>query len=183
VTSNGPLRASKGTLYEGGVRVAACAAWDAKIKPGTVVNEPLHIVDLYPTLLNLAGASLEQPLPLDGKEAWATIAEGKPSPHDAILLNTTPANGAIRVGDWKLVLNGAMGVGDATAKANGGRETVELFNLAADPSESKNLAAERPEKVRELRARYDEYARQAVPPKSRPRSPDFRSPKVWGEAE
>jgi arylsulfatase A-like enzyme len=183
VTSNGPLRASKGTLYEGGVRVAACAAWDGRIKPGTVVNEPLHIVDLYPTLLKLAGASLEQPLPLDGKEAWATIAEGKPSPHDAILLNTTPANGAIRVGDWKLVLNGAMGVGDAAAKAQGGRETVELFNLAADPSESKNLAAERPEKVRELRARYDEYARQAVPPKSRPKSPDFRSPKVWGEAE
>ena len=44
--------------------------------------------------------------PLDGREAWATITEGKPSPHADILLNTTPGGGAIRAGDWKLVLNG-----------------------------------------------------------------------------
>src|SRR5262245_57577656 len=49
VTSNGKLRAGKATVYEGGVRVAAFAAWDGPIKPGTVVNEPLHIVDWFPT--------------------------------------------------------------------------------------------------------------------------------------
>ena len=104
--TNGPLRAGKGTLYEGGTRVSAFATWSGQIQAGTVVNEPLHIVDWYPTLLKLAGASLEQKLPLDGRDAWPTIADGKPSPHDEILLNTTPANGGIRVGDWKLVLNG-----------------------------------------------------------------------------
>src|SRR5206468_1018815 len=51
VTSNGKFRAGKGTLYEGGVRVAAFATWDGKIKPGSVVREPLHVVDWYPTLL------------------------------------------------------------------------------------------------------------------------------------
>ena len=58
VTSNGPLRAGKATLYEGGVRVAAFAAWPGHIPAGSVVNQPLHVVDWYPTLLGLAGASL-----------------------------------------------------------------------------------------------------------------------------
>jgi arylsulfatase A-like enzyme len=207
VTSNGPLRASKGTLYEGGTRVPAFATWDGHIKPGTVVNQPLHIVDWYPTLLKLAGATLEQKLPLDGRDAWPTIAQGKPSPHEAILLNATPTNGAIRVGDWKLVLNGhrpdgdAAGEGKAATKAKGkgkgkgknkakakapldsGRELVELFNLADDPYEKTNLAERHPDKVKELRGRYDALARQAVPPKSAPVAPDFEVPRVWGEAK
>src|SRR3954469_19970904 len=70
VTSNGPLRAGKATLYEGGVRVPAFATWEGHIKPGTVVDAPLHMVDLYPTLLTLAGASLAQTTPLDGRDAW-----------------------------------------------------------------------------------------------------------------
>jgi len=60
VTSNGPLRADKGTVYERGVRVPAFATWKGRIKPGSVVNTPLHVVDLYPALLKLAGASLDQ---------------------------------------------------------------------------------------------------------------------------
>jgi arylsulfatase A-like enzyme len=186
VTNNGPLRAGKGTLYEGGVRVAACAAWDGRIKPGTTVNEPLHMVDWYPTLLKLVGAATQQKLPLDGKDAWATVSEGKPSPHDAILLNTTPGNGAVRVGDWKLVLNGNRGIdegGEQPVAANRGGERVELFNLATDLAEKKNLAADQPEKVQELRARLASFAREAVPPKSRPRPAGFQSPKVWGEPE
>src|SRR4051794_11089559 len=107
VTSNGPLRAGKATLYEGGVRVPAFATWEGQIKPGTVVDAPLHMVDLYPTLLTLAGVSLAQTLPLDGRDAWPAIVEGAKSPHDEILLNATPTSGALRVGDWKLVLNGS----------------------------------------------------------------------------
>jgi len=54
--TNGPLRAGKHTLYEGGTRVAAFATWDGKINAGSAVSEPLHMVDWYPTLLKLAGA-------------------------------------------------------------------------------------------------------------------------------
>jgi arylsulfatase A-like enzyme len=187
VTDNGKLRAGKGTVYEGGVRVAACAAWDGHIKPGSVVNEPLHMVDWYPTLLKLAGAKGDQKLPLDGLDLWPTLAEGKPTPHKEILLNATPAGGGIRVGDWKLVVNGGRAEGDAPApkkkKAKDGPETVELFNLAADLSESKNLAAEQPEKVKELRTRLDHYRAEAVPPKVRPKPADFQVPKVWGERD
>ena len=56
VTDNGKFRAGKATLYEGGVRVAACVTWDGKIKAGSTVTEPLHVVDLYPTLVKLTGA-------------------------------------------------------------------------------------------------------------------------------
>lgn len=183
VTNNGNLRAGKATLYEGGVRVAACANWEGVIKAGTVVNEPLHIVDLYPTLLKLAGAKIELKMPLDGLDAWATIAEGKPSPHKEILINTTPNNGAIRMGDWKLVLNGNRTEDGEPIKGKDKKEgeRVELFNLAKDISEKTNLATEMPDKVKELRTRYDELAKQAVPPKSAPKAKNFVTPKVWGE--
>jgi arylsulfatase A-like enzyme len=187
VTDNGPFRAGKGTLYEGGVRVAAFATWDGKIKPGSVVAEPLHIVDLYPTLLKLAGVKVEQKLPLDGQDAWPTIAEGKPSPHESILINATPNSGAIRAGDWKLVFH--SGLADdpdgnpPKKKKKDIKAGVELFDLKADPHEKTNLAEKHPEKVKELRAKYDAYAKEAVPPKSRPRPKGFVSPKVWGEKE
>lgn len=184
VTSNGPLRAGKGTLYEGGVRVPAFAVWEGQIKPGSIVNEPLHMVDWYPTLLGLARAPREQKLPLDGLDAWPIIAAGKPSPHSAILLNATPRYGALRAGEWKLVLNGGQGDNeDNPTPAPRRPEKVELFNLAQDPYEKKDLAGENPEKVKELRSTYDALARQAVPPKVRPKTAGFKSPRVWGEAD
>jgi arylsulfatase A-like enzyme len=182
VTDNGPFRAGKGTLYEGGVRVAACVAWEGRIKAGTVVSQPLHAVDWYPTLLRLAGASLKQKLPLDGRDAWPAIAEGKASPHQEILLNATPNSGAIRVGDWKLVLNGTVNTGEIDGNlGESARSLIELFNLADDPYEKKNLAESNPDKVKDLRSRYDQLAAQAVPPKIKPKAPDFKPPKVWGE--
>lgn len=183
VTDNGRLRAGKATLYEGGVRVAAFTTWNGRIRPGTVVNQPLHMVDWYPTLLKLAGARLTQKLPIDGRNAWPTITAGKPSPHEEILINATPQTGAIRMGDWKLVVNGGYNEApDVEAGRNRAAEAaVELFNLSDDPYEENNLAEKHPAKVKALRARYDALAAQAVPPKIRSRSPDFKVPKVWGD--
>lgn len=124
ITDNGPLRAGKGTLYEGGVRVAACASWPGHIPAGSFVDEPLHIVDLYPTLLKLAGASLRQELPVDGLDIWPVLSRGRRSPHDAILINAEPKRGAVRVGDWKLVLNGARATAaEAEGEGAGDGET------------------------------------------------------------
>lgn len=159
VTDNGPLRAGKGTLYEGGVRACAFATWNGHIPAGTRTAAPLHIADWFPTLANLAGASLveeKQPLPLDGRDLWATLTKGTPSQHEEILLNTTPTEGAIRVGDWKLKVRR-----DAQGKA-----TTELFDLANDIGETTNLADRHPDRVSNLRARYDRWAAQAVPPKA-----------------
>ncbi|MHB8970709.1 MAG: arylsulfatase B [Pirellulaceae bacterium] len=193
VTSNGPLRAGKATLYEGGVRVAAFATWTGHIPPGSVVDQPLHVVDWYPTLLGLAGASLQQAKPLDGKDAWLTISAGKPTPHEEILLNATPTAGAIRVGSWKLVINGKREHNDGRDPATGQpvgwnaeddkstSEVIELFDLAQDPYEKTNLADKHPEQIKELRSRYDVLAQQAVAPKVVPAASGFHSPKVWGE--
>jgi len=181
VTDNGKFRAGKGTLYEGGVRVCAFATWDGNLKAGATVTEPLHAVDLYPTLLTLIGAKTEQKLELDGKDAWATIAEGKQTPHADILLNTTPNNGAIRAGDWKLVVNRGGKDDPDNPVVRKGKDRVELFNLVEDPYEKANLASKQPERVKELHAKLDEYAKQSVPPKARPRPKDFVVPKVWGE--
>jgi arylsulfatase A-like enzyme len=180
VTDNGKFRAGKGTLYEGGVRVAAFATWDGKIMASTSVTEPLHAVDLYPTLMRLTGAKGEQKPQQDGKDSWATIADGKPSPHEDILINTTPNSGAIRAGDWKLVVNRGKDDPDNPI-ARRGKEQTELFNLRNDPYEKTNLAGKHPDRVKELRARLDEYAKQAVAPKARPRPKGYVVPKVWGE--
>src|SRR5664279_2270085 len=73
VTSNGPLRAGKGTVYEGGTRVCACVAWQGRIQAGTAIAQPLHMVDWYPTFVNLAGASLDQKLALDGRDILSVL--------------------------------------------------------------------------------------------------------------
>jgi arylsulfatase A-like enzyme len=176
ITDNTPFRAGKGTLYEGGVRVCAFATWDGHIKPGKTVNEPIHMVDWYPTLLKVTGTSVKQKSPLDGLDVWSTITEGKKSPHDAIVFNATPYNGAIRVGDWKLVLGGNHSevdgeapeakVSKKNAKGSNGNENdkAELYNLRDDPSETKNLVDANPAKVKELRAKYDSLAKQAATP-------------------
>jgi arylsulfatase A-like enzyme len=197
LTSNGALRAGKGTIYEGGVKVCAFVNWPGQIKSNTVVNAPLHIVDWYPTLLKLAGASLEQKLPLDGRDLWPSLTADAPSPHEVILINASPRKGALRAGDWKLVLNGEAAepadgedveaAGNAAdRKANEPQPpagSVELFNLANDPAEKNNVAGQHPDKIRELRARYEVLAKQQVAPKSRPKGKGFVSPKVWGEEE
>ncbi len=166
VTDNGPLRSGKGSLYEGGVRTCAFATWENRIPAGSSVNAMAHMVDWYPTLLKLTGASLKQKLPLDGHDMWPSITKGKSSPRNEVLINTIPSSGALRVGDWKYVVHeGGADKNKKPGRALSSETNVELFNLAEDPSEKKNLAKENPKKLEELRARYDELAKQAAPPK------------------
>src|SRR5262249_56830210 len=98
---NGPYRDGKGMLYEGGTRVVAIANWPGHIKPG-VVDQPMHIADMFPTLARLAGASTAKCKPLDGMDVWDTISEGKPSPRAEAVYGIEPFRGAVRQGDWKL---------------------------------------------------------------------------------
>jgi arylsulfatase A-like enzyme len=149
---NGPYRDGKGTLYEGGTRVVAVASWPGHIKEGSVVNEMIHTVDLYPTLVKLAGGNLGKSKPLDGLDVWGTISEGKPSPRTELVYNIEPFRAAIREGDWKLIWRTLL------------PQSVELFNITKDPSETTNLAAEQPEKVAELQGRINKLAAEAQKP-------------------
>jgi arylsulfatase A-like enzyme len=149
---NSPYRDGKGMLYEGGTRVVALANWPGHIRPGTVVDEPIHIVDMYPTIANLAGASMAKTKPLDGLDVWPTISEGKTSPRSEVVYDIEPFRAAIRQGNWKLVWQATL------------PSKVELFNLAQDPAEKINVASENPQKVAELQQRVEALAREAVQP-------------------
>jgi len=183
IADNGPLRGHKGQLYEGGIRVPAVAVWPGVLPARAVVNEPFHIVDMYPTLIKLAGGSAEQRLPIDGKDAWPTIAQGKPSPHEEILHNVTPATGAIRIGDWKLIWNGQIRANHTGPPPQ--KDTYELFNIAQDPYEKTNLIEEHANKFKQLKLRLEHYAAKAakpnIPPNRMP--PDFKTPKAWGHPD
>jgi arylsulfatase I/J len=149
--NNGPYRDGKGTLYEGGTRVVALANWPGRIKPG-VVDETIHIVDMYPTFAGLAGAELGKNKPLDGIDLWKTISEGQPSPRNAMVYTVEPYQAAVRKGNWKLVWTALL------------PPKIELFDLSKDSSESTNLADQHPDKVAELQAWTNDLAKQAVPP-------------------
>lgn len=149
---NGPYRDGKASLYEGGTRVVALANWPGRIKPASVVDQPVHIVDMYPTLTRLAGATLGKNKPLDGMDIWPTLGEGKPSPRDEVVYGIEPFRAAVRKGNWKLVWQATL------------PSKVELYDLAADSAEKVNLADKNPEKVVELQQRIEDLSREAAPP-------------------
>ena len=148
--SNAPFRGGKGGIHEGGVRVPAIVNWPARLKPHAV-DAPLHMVDVMPTLLALAGAKGSPDHPFDGKDSWKTLAEGAPSPNEDVLIDVEAFRGAIRKGDWKLVKIALL------------PGKTELFNLASDPGETTNVAEQNPEVVRDLEARLVTYAKQQKP--------------------
>jgi arylsulfatase A-like enzyme len=102
-------------------------------------------------LLALAGGKGSSDHPFDGKDMWKTISDGAPSPNEDVLINVEAFRGAVRKGDWKLVKIALL------------PGKTELFNLAKDPGETTNVAAENPEIARDLEARLLQYAKEQKP--------------------
>lgn len=165
--NNAPLRDFKGSIYEGGTRAAAFAFWPGQIPAGKKISGAMHMIDWYPTFVTLAGGSLKQALPIDGKDVWPMITKGAPSPHKAILSVSTRgiSQAAIRMGDWKLIVAGGVEAADGTQQKQPKKyEPVSLFNLLEDPGESRNLASTYPDKVAELRKELSLLLKDAVAP-------------------
>jgi arylsulfatase A-like enzyme len=148
---NGIFRAGRGSLYEGGVRVVALAAWPGRIKPKTIVTEPLHVTDMHATLLDLAGASAPQRQKLDGFDVWPVIAGAQRTPRREMLLNVEDFAGALRAGEWKLIVHSAL------------PSKLELYDIANDPEEAENKASAYPDRVRELLGKLNDYAYDMMP--------------------
>ena len=133
------LRGKKGTVFEGGIRVPFIARWPGRIPAGRVVDVPAQHIDLFPTFCEMAGASLPPGRKLDGLSIWPLLRDAAgPAPHRYLFHQWTRVrpepnqNWAVHEGSLKL--------------ANG-----MLFDLAADPGETRDVSAARPEKAAELR--------------------------------
>lgn len=165
VTSNHPLRGEKGTLYEGGIRIPAIARWRGRISPGRVCDVPAITHDVYPTLWELAGATGVDLRDLDGVSLVPLLFDPQATLPREVLYwhlphyhHSTPA-GAIRRGDWKLI-----------EFFEDGR--LELYDVRADPGESRNLAAEQSERASELREELAAW-RERVQARMPTPNPDF----------
>ncbi len=131
-----PLRGFKFDTYEGGMREPMIAHWPGKIPAGSVCSEIASTIDLLPTIAWLTGTAKPK-APIDGKNIWPLMTgkRGAKSPHDGYYYYNAMTLQAVRSGDWKLrIVKGK----------------VELFNLANDISESKNVESENPEIVNRL---------------------------------
>ena len=168
---NGPYRDGKGSLYEGGLRVVALASWPGKI-PAGVITERIHVTDMYPTLLGVAGVAPEQAKPLDGIDQWGAITGAKPSQRKEILLAMEDFRGALMVENWKLVAYSRLPV------------RYELYNVQDDPSEEDNHADREPQRLQEMLVRFNEYAWEMAPSlylEDLPKPRKYPMPIYWGD--
>ncbi|MBK9132726.1 MAG: sulfatase-like hydrolase/transferase [Gammaproteobacteria bacterium] len=149
--NNGPYRGGKLDFYEGGLRVPMAAVWPGRIQPGTQSAEIALTMDLYATIAEAAGVTIQHPI--EGRSILPTLLGQSPQypARDLFFENRSTftdtlwkTHYAVRRQDWKLVQN-----------APGG--TFELYNLASDPYETQNLAASNPTKVTELMAVLNGY--------------------------
>lgn len=140
--ANTPFRLHKSWVHEGGISTPLIAHWPAGIAArGDLRRAPGHLVDLVPTILELAGGAPPKDAP--GRSLVPAFVADVPLPRDFIYFQHS-GNQAIRMGDWKLVSRG--------------KEPWELYDLKADRSEQHDLASREPAKVAELSARWKELA-------------------------
>ena len=163
-TINAPLREGKGYLYEGGIRVPLIVLWPGSSRTGLVTRTPAVSHDLFPTILEVCG--VPQQNATDGISLVSVIKEDAPLAREALYWHYPHYSnqggrpgGAIREGNLKLI----------EFYENGRRE---LFDLAKDQSESRNLAPDRPDDVQRLAGKLDEWRRRIGAQSMKP-NPDF----------
>ncbi|MFM1904640.1 MAG: hypothetical protein RLZZ440_2540 [Planctomycetota bacterium] len=160
-----PLKGSKGQLYEGGIRVPLVVTGPTVARPGSTTDMPVASIDIYPTVLELAGAATPRGQVLDGV-SWAAVLQGGRPPdrprmfwHFPCYVGRAAPASAVREGDFKLI----------EFFEEGGH--VELYNLSADPAEQHDLAQAQPDIARLLARALQAWQREtgaAMPREANP---------------
>ena len=169
ITSNAPLRGGKATIYEGGTREPMIVVWPGVVRPGSRSDALVSSIDVYPTVLEMLGLKPRAGQRFDGVSIVPAL-KGRPLgretvfchfPHYVKATGNLPST-YVRKGDWKLIRFYADGPDQANR--------FELYNLAEDIGETKDLSARMPEKVRELDGMIDAHLKEigAVVPKPNP---------------
>ena len=159
-----PLRADKGHLYEGGIRVPLIVRWPGKVAAGTVREDPVILTDFYPTLLEVAGLKTRKHYPGDGESLLPVLTGEADLQRDALFWHypnfafhrDNRLGSAIRMGDYKLI-------------EFFDRNEVELYNLREDLGEKKNLAGVEVGRVEEMRKRLSRWREKSGARMPRPR--------------
>lgn len=163
--ANGPLRGGKHTTWEGGIRVPFLVQWRGRLPEGRTEDRPVSQIDVLPTFVAAAGGAVDPAWNLDGANLLPFLTGENPGrPHETLCWRIDGA-WAVRHGDFKLVMG------------RGGEGEPELFDLAKDPGEARDLAAVQPERVKELKSLWEAWnARQAEPddPKAQKRKREGR---------
>jgi arylsulfatase len=158
-----PLRGSKGTTWEGGIRVPFIARWPKKIAPDSFSDQPVATIDILPTIANLIGAKLPEHK-IDGKDIWIIMSGEKisKSPHDSLFFyNGLNELQAMRAGKWKIHFpHSYIDVKKAGKDGLPGtyetrRTGLELYDLSIDISEKKNVALQYPEIIANMQEKAE----------------------------
>jgi arylsulfatase A-like enzyme len=161
VTDNTPLRSGKGSLYEGGTRVPFIMRWPGVTKPGSTNDVPAIHVDVYPTLLEIAGAKAPENQPLDGASLLPILKDPSGSLTREAIFQHFPGYLGMGPGKWRTTPVSLIEVGDWKLMEFLEGNALELYNLKEDIGEAKNLATRMPEKAAELHSKLLAW-RQAI---------------------
>ncbi|MGY8639666.1 MAG: sulfatase [Verrucomicrobiales bacterium] len=181
-TSNAPLRGGKASMYEGGVRVPMIVSWPGEIAPESQNDALVQSCDFYPTILNMLGLEPSPDQIFDGVDLTPTFSNQLLEreaiftyfPHDPPVPDWVPPSVSVHRGDWKLIRLFFQG--------EDGAHRHLLFNLANDIGETKNLASEKPELLKELDALIDGFLAETKAVLPVP-NPDFDPAKYRPEEE
>jgi uncharacterized sulfatase len=148
---NKPYRGWKLTMFEGGLRVPYVAKWPGHIAPGTRYQAPMTNIDIMPTVLAAAGGSMPKDRPIDGINLLPHLGVNPAKQPERFLFWRDGPYRAMRDGTWKIIVSE--------------RPKKEwLFNLANDPTEKTNLAAEQPQRLAQMKAVMDAHHATMPPP-------------------
>ena len=143
--NNDPLRSGKGFVFEGGIRVPAALRWPGHIKPGSIVEQPIFVADLLPTLGEVAGNPIDEST-IDGQSQWYSITTGELRERRPFLVSNLGSQAWIDW-PWKLVMEVSLPMVPEFLRST----TYSLYHLEADPEERYDLSEQHPKRFEALK--------------------------------